>query len=540
MVAEMETGEGKTLTATLPACTLALGGVPVHIITVNDYLAQRDAKWMAPVYDALGLKVGVIQHGIDPAARRAAYQCDITYCTNKEVAFDYLRDRIILWDRPTPVRLQIERLFGKNSRVQKLVMRGLHFAIVDEVDSVLVDESRTPLIISSQGDGVHDAGIYQYALSIARELASDKDFLILPSDRTVKLTKNGQDRVADFDWSDLGMLANVDQREELVRQALVALNLFKRDKQYLVQDGKVQIIDEYTGRLMADRSWEGGLHQLIEIKEGCDITGIKETKARISYQRFFRRYQWLAGMTGTAREVSGELWSIYRMRVVTVPTNRPIKRHRLPDRVFPTAKKKWPSVVKAISEIHQNGRPVLVGTRSVAASEHLSRLLDHAGLPHKVLNARQDKEEADIIARAGEPDSIVVATNMAGRGTDIRLAAGVAERGGLHVIATERHEAGRIDRQLFGRCGRQGDPGSSEAMVSLDDELIMIYIGKTLGWLAGAALQHPDGFIARCTGKILFYRAQRIAERLHARMRHDLLKFDTRVSESLAFTGRSE
>ena len=540
MVAEMETGEGKTLTATLPACTLALGGVPVHIITVNDYLAQRDAEWMGPVYDALGLKVGVIQHGIDPAARRAAYQCDITYCTNKEVAFDYLRDRIVLWDRPTPVRLQIERLFGKNSRVQKLVMRGLHFAIVDEADSVLVDESRTPLIISSQGDGLYDAGIYQHALSIAKELVLNKDFLILQSERTVELTKNGKDRVADFTWSDLGTLANVDQREELVRQALVALNLFERDKQYLVQDDKVQIIDEYTGRLMADRSWEGGLHQLIEIKEGCEITSIKETKARISYQRFFRRYRWLAGMTGTAREVAGELWSIYRMRVVTVPTNRPIKRLRLPDRVFSTAKEKWESVIKTVSDMHQNHRPVLVGTRSVEASEHLSRLLDHAGLPHKVLNARQDKEEAEIIACAGEPGSIVVATNMAGRGTDIRLASGVAERGGLHVIATERHEAGRIDRQLFGRCGRQGDPGSSEAMVSLDDELIIVYIGKALGWLATASLKHPESFVAKWTGTILFYKAQRTAERLHARMRHDLLKFDTRVSESLAFTGRSE
>ena len=540
MVAEMETGEGKTLTATLPACTLALGGVPVHIITVNDYLAQRDAEWMGPVYHALGLTVGVIQHGIDPATRRAAYQCDITYCTNKEVAFDYLRDRIVLWDRPTPVRLQIERLFGKDSRVQKLVMRGLHFAIVDEADSVLVDEARTPLIISSQGDGLYDTDIYRYALDIAKELVLNKDYSILPSERTVELTKKGKGRVAEFSWSDLGGLANVDQREELVRQALVALNLFERDKQYLVQDDKVQIIDEYTGRLMADRSWEGGLQQLIEIKEGCEMTSINETKARISYQRFFRRYRWLAGMTGTAREVAGELWSIYRMRVVTVPTNRPVKRYRLPDRVFTTAEDKWESVVKTISDTHQNRRPVLVGTRSVEASEHLSRLLEQAGLPHKVLNARQDKEEAEIIARAGEPGSIVVATNMAGRGTDIRLAPGVAERGGLHVIATERHEAGRIDRQLFGRCGRQGDPGSCEAMVSLDDELIIVYIGKVIRWLSTVAIKHPERVVAKWTGSMLFHKAQRTAERLHARMRHDLLKFDTSISESLAFTGRFE
>jgi len=540
MVAEMETGEGKTLTATLPACTLALGGVPVHIITVNDYLAQRDAEWMEPVYTALGLKVGVIQHGIDPAARREAYGSDITYCTNKEVAFDYLRDRIVLWDRPTSVRLQIERLFGKKSRLQKLAMRGLHFAIVDEADSVLVDEARTPLIISSEGDGLYDASIYRYALGIAEELTLGRDFKILQSERTVEITQKGKDRIGDFTWADLGIWANVDQREELVRQALVALNLFERDKQYLVQEDKVQIIDEYTGRLMADRSWEGGLHQLIEIKEGCEATSIKETRARISYQRFFRRYRWIAGMTGTAREVAGELWSIYRLRVVTVPTNRPIKRHRLPDRVFSLADKKWESVVKTVSDMHRIGRPILVGTRSVEASEHLSRLLNDVGLPHKVLNARQDKEEAEIIVRAGEHGQIVVATNMAGRGTDIRLAPGVADLGGLHVIATERHEAGRIDRQLFGRCGRQGDPGTCEAFASLEDELIIVYIGKLLRRLAAGVLKYPENIMARWLGKILFYKAQNTAERLHARMRHDLLKFDAQVSESLAFTGRSE
>ena len=537
MVAEMETGEGKTLTATLPAAALALTGVPVHIITVNDYLAKRDADWMRPIYEGLGLRVGTIVHGMDPAARREAYRCDITYCTNKEVAFDYLRDRIILWDRPTPIRLQLERLYGEKSRVHQLVMRGLHFAIVDEADSVLIDEARTPLIISSEAEGLYSTEIYKCAMTLGRDLVQRRDFHVIWSDRSVELTDEGITRIHDFDWSQAGFAGNEEQREELVRQALVALYLFHLDKHYLVKDKKVQIIDEYTGRLMADRSWERGLHQLIELKEGCDITSRKDTKARISYQRFFRRYLQLAGMTGTAREVAGELWSIYRMRVVTVPTHRPMRRRYLPDRVYRTSDKKWTEIVKTIVKLHDQKRPVLVGTRSVETSEKLSGLLSEKGLPHKVLNARQDKEEAEIISQAGQPAQITVATNMAGRGTDIRLGPGVVEIGGLHVIASERHEAGRIDRQLFGRCGRQGDPGASEAFVSLDDELITVHVWKPLRWLAEVT---SSTFFGKWLGRVLFGRAQRGAQRLHARMRHNLLKMDEQLSESLAFSGRSE
>ena len=540
MVAEMETGEGKTLTATLAACTAALSGVPVHIITVNDYLAERDAKWMGPIYRALGLTVGTIVHGMAPDAKRAAYRCDVTYCTNKEVTFDYLRDRIILWDRPSQTRLQLEHLYGERSRVRHLLLWGLHFAIVDEADSVLIDEARTPLIISAEGDNDDEQRLYEQALDIARKLILREDFSISASERSLELTDQGKARIEDIaQWDGRG-LTNKQHREELVRQALVGLHLFFRDKHYLVKDGKVQIIDEYTGRLMADRSWERGLHQLIEIKENCDMTSRKETQARISYQRFFRRYLRLAGMTGTAREVAGELWSIYGLRVVTVPTNRPLHRHYLPDRVYPTAGKRWEAVVNRISKVHSEGRPVLVGTRSVAASEHLSHLLMDAGLPHKVLNARQDQEEAEIIAQAGEQARITVATNMAGRGTDIHLAPGVAERGGLHVIATERHEARRIDRQLFGRCGRQGDPGTSEALVSIEDELVTVYVNKAFQWLSAVVLRRPDTVIARWIGKILFHRGQRKAERLHARVRHDLLRMDEQLGDALAFSGRPE
>ncbi len=540
MIAEMETGEGKTLVATLPACTAALAGVPVHIITVNDYLAQRDAQWMGPVYRGLGLSVGTIVHGLSPEAKRAAYQCDVAYCTNKEVTFDYLRDRIVLRDRPSAMRLQLERLYGEHSRVRRLLLHGLHMAIVDEADSILIDEARTPLIISSEGGESDEESLYRAALTLANELVQKEDFTVAASERSLELTEAGRSRIEDFDWSRGGARTSRPHKEELVRQALVAMHLFDRDKQYLIRDGKVQIIDEFTGRLMADRSWEQGLHQFIEIKENCEVTRKKETQARISYQRFFRRYLRLAGMTGTAREVAGELWSIYRLRVVSVPTNVPLHRKYLPDQVYPSADRRWEAVVSRISEMHDQGRPVLVGTRSVAASEHLSRRLEDAGLAHRVLNARQDQEEAEIIARAGEKGQITVATNMAGRGTDIRLAPGVSELGGLHVIATERHEARRIDRQLFGRCGRQGDPGSSEAIVSLEDELVTVYAGTPLKKLAILVGRRPGAFVARQMGKIIFQRAQRRAESLHARARHNLLRVDEHMGSFLAFSGRPE
>ncbi|HEJ84064.1 MAG TPA: prepilin peptidase, partial [Desulfobacteraceae bacterium] len=484
MVAEMETGEGKTLVATLPACTAALAGIPVHIITVNDYLAMRDARWMGPIYEALGLSVGTIVHGMDPVSKRNAYGCDITYCTNKEIAFDYLRDRIVLWDRPTAVRLQLERMYGDKSRVNKLLLRGLHFAIVDEADSVLIDEARTPLIISSEGEGTYDPSVYRHVMTLARDLVERVDYTVSSSERSVELTNRGRARIGAFDWSEVEIQASEEQRNELVRQALVALHLFGQDKHYLIKDGKIQIIDEYTGRLMADRSWERGLHQFIEVKEGCEITQRKDTRARISYQRFFRRYLRLSGMTGTAREVAGELWSIYRMPVVTIPPNKPIKRKYLADRVYSTGERKWKALLQTVSRLHEKGRPVLVGTRSVEASEHLSALMTELDITHRVLNARQDKEEADIIAQAGGAGRITVATNMAGRGTDIRLGPDIPDLGGLFVIASERHESRRIDRQLFGRCGRQGDPGSCVAFISLEDELMNVYIWNSLRGLA--------------------------------------------------------
>jgi len=538
MLAEMETGEGKTLTATLPACTAALAGIPVHIITVNDYLAERDAEWMGPLYRALGLTVGVIKQGLDPATRQAAYRCDVTYCTNKEVAFDYLKDRIVMWDRPSAVRLQLERLYGTNSRANRLLMRGLHFAIVDEADSVLIDEARTPLIISTNPRGTPEQEIYQQALDLAKTFERGVDFEIFESHRAVDMKESGRKRVETHDWPGVRTWTNQPQRIEVVRQALSALHLFILDKQYLIRDGKVQIIDEYTGRIMPDRSWEMGLHQLIEIKENCEPTSRKETQARISYQRFFRRYCRLAGMTGTAQEVARELWTIYRLRVMPIPTNRPLQRNHLSDRIFTTADGKWDAVVRDVLEKNREGRPVLVGTRSVGDSEHLSGLLSAAGIPHRVLNARQDKEEADIVAQAGQPGQITVATNMAGRGTDIRLGSGIADIGGLHVIATERHDSGRIDRQLFGRSARQGDPGSCQAFVSIQDELITMYVKRAILRPCSAFMKTPFGI--QRVSRFLFWLAQLGAERQHARTRRNLLKMDRQTEDSLAFSGKLE
>src|SRR5687767_5274239 len=538
-IAEMETGEGKTLAATLPACAAALAGIPVHIVTVNDFLVLRDAAWMKPLYAFFGLKVGTITEGMAPDARRAAYACDITYCTNKQLVFDYLKDRLMLGQEARPLHLQVEGLHAEYPRTRRLLLRGLCFVIVDEADSVLVDEARTPLIISNVGDTAHEKQVYTEAITLARQLAMGSDFSIRPRERDVELTERGRRRAAELAEPYGGLWIGPRRREELVRRALSALYLFQRDKQYLVRGEKIQIVDEYTGRVMADRSWERGLHQMIEAKEGCPITGQQETLARISYQRFFRRYLRIAGMTGTAREVARELWAVYRLPVVSIPTNRPVQRTRLPDQVYATADAKWAAVVDTLRSLHAKGRPVLVGTRSVSASEHLSGLLNAAGVPHKVLNARQDQEEAEVVATAGTSGRITVATNMAGRGTDIRLGPGVADLGGLHVLATERHDARRIDRQLFGRGGRQGDPGSYQSIVSLEDEIVHEHFGAFVaraGKLAGRNAGRLPGWL----GRLIVSAAQRTAEGHHASTRRDLLRIDDHLSDLLAFTGRPE
>ncbi len=540
MIAEMETGEGKTLTATLPAAAAALAGIPVHVITVNDYLAGRDSRWMNPIYQLLGLRVGTIVHGMDPSARRAAYGAHVTYCTNKEVAFDYLKDRIVLGRESGRAGLQVERLYEKRPRVDRLLLRGLHFAIVDEADSVLVDEARTPLIISGAEDSdTSEQETCQTALALASTMILDRDFNIESHNRTAKLLPAGLQHIENASVTMGGVWKRRHWREQLITQALSAQHLYLDGKQYLIKDGKIQIIDEYTGRVMADRSWEHGLHQMIEVKEGCTMSRRTQPLARISYQRFFRRYLWLSGMTGTAREVAGELWSTYKLATARIPTNKPSRRQRWPAQIHATEEEKWKAIVNRIAEMHRKGRPVLVGTRSVKASEHLSNLLTERNLPNQLLNARQDVIEAMIIAEAGQPGRITVATNMAGRGTDIILGPKVPELGGLHVIATELHEARRIDRQLFGRCARQGDPGTCEAIISAEDELQKSHSPGIWKVLSRAASLRRQGLPSPLRGFNLRV-AQRSAERLHRRMRRDLLKIDEHLDATLAFSGRPE
>jgi len=539
MVAEMETGEGKTLTATLPACTAALSGIPVHIITVNDYLAKRDAEWMGPVFLALGLTVGVIQGGMDPITRRAIYASDISYCTNKEVAFDYLKDRIVLGQQPRRMQLQLEQLGGKSSRFDRLILRGLHYGIVDEADSVLIDEARTPLIISGPGQDKTERKVYEEAFSLSGQLNPDTDFTIDAKSRTVKLTASGSHWLQQCAKS-YGKIWNSRlRREEFVKQALTAYHLFHRDEQYLIQDGKIKIVDEYTGRVMGDRSWERGLHQMIEVKEGCELGQRQDPLARMTYQRFFRRYLRLAGMTGTAKEVVKELWGVYRLPVVKIQTNKQVRRQAAPPLIYATEEEKWNGIVQEIQQKYTEGRPILVGTRSVASSEHLGKLLSQTNIPYQLLNARQDAEEAEIVAKAGNAAQVTVATNMAGRGTDIRLGEDVAARGGLHVIATECHESPRIDRQLFGRCGRQGDPGSYHLIASLEDEL-MLRFGKGLWrWMLNHVVPQR-GKLRLTVVRWFIAHTQRAAQRHHRVIRRDLQKSDEQLETTLAFSGQLE
>lgn len=537
MIAEMETGEGKTLTATLTAATVALSGIPVHVITVNDYLAKRDAELMKPLYDALGLSVGIILQDMSPEERKNAYANDITYCTNNELTFDYLKDQIVIGSNPNRIRMLLERVYGSHGKSSNLLLRGLHFAIIDEADSVLIDEARTPLIISNPVSQEGEERVYQQALELAGKLQEDKHYQIDTRERQIYFTDSGKDELRELTEELDGIWRGRQRREELTLKALSALLLFHKDKHYIINDGKVQIVDEFTGRVMGDRSWEQGLHQMIETKEGVELTGQRETLARISYQRFFRKYLYLSGMTGTASEVASELWAVYRLFTVKVPTHARNKRKYQHKRVYANANEKWKAVVRRIETIHKTQRPILVGTRSVEDSELLSNLLTEKNLPHRVLNARQDKEEADIISDAGTKGKITVATNMAGRGTDIKLQDGISTIGGLHVILTERHESKRIDRQLFGRCARQGDHGSVDEILSLEDEIASVYVNKLLKALSYGGMKIKIPF-STLLGRFCLRYGQKQAENRNSAIRQELLKADEKQDTALAFTGK--
>lgn len=540
-LAEMQTGEGKTLTATLPAAVAAMAGVPVHVITANDYLASRDAQLMRPLYTALGLTVGVISEDMDFDARRAAYHCDITYCTNKQVAFDYLRDRVARGTTGSSLHLGLERIYDGPTRSKRLMLRGLCFAIVDEADSVLIDEARTPLVLSQTVDETQsEFASYTCALELARQLVCDEDFRISIQDRRLSITKKGSVHLEELSLQMDDIWHARRRREDLVTQALSALHLFERDHHYVVRDHKVQIVDGNTGRVMADRSWERGLHQMIEAKEGCELSSNKETLARISYQRFFRRYLLLSGMTGTAREVARELDKVYGLRTIRIPPNKPSQRRSYGERVFARAADAHAAIIASAREHATRARPVLIGTRSVAMSEELARLFKAAGLKAQVLNARQDEDEARIVARAGERGRITVATNMAGRGTDISLGSGVKEAGGLHVIVTERNDSARVDRQLIGRSARQGDPGSYEMVASLDDELPSRCLSPPIRRLVLGFAGTASGRIPNWVGQNLLDLAQRSLERRDERIRRQLEREDERLARVLSFAGAAE
>jgi len=532
-VAEMDTGEGKTITAALAAATAAMTGEAVHVITVNDYLAARDAETLAPLYQALGLRVSVIKAGMSPDARRDAYAGHIVYGSNKEIAFDYLRDRLALEGRPKDLRHRVHRLYGGESPESRLVMRGLHFAIVDEADSVLIDESRTPLIISRKSDVDDERNWAETAIELARGMQPDMHYRFLSTERRFELTPSGREYLERQTQGRGGVWESRIRREESARQALSALHLFLRGDQYLIVEGKVQIVDEYTGRVQPDRSWSDGLHQLVEVKEGMDVTARNLPLARMTYQRFFRRYLRLAGMTGTAAEVRSELWNVYRLGVIRIPPNSPSRRTRYPTRVLKTLDEKWQGVIESAVRECERGRPVLIGTRSVLASEVVSARLHAMGLEHAVLNAENDSEEALIIQQAGLAGRITVATNMAGRGVDIILPDDVVARGGLHVILTEWHDARRIDRQLEGRAARRGQPGTAQALLSLEDPLLEVLHAKLSSSIEKLPSPHQIGLR-------LMRLSQRRIELKHAASRRDLMRQDQRLVTLLAFAGGVE
>lgn len=508
-IAEMKTGEGKTLVATLPVVLNALSGKGVHVVTVNDYLARRDAGWMGKLYTFLGLSVGVIVHGMDDDERRAAYAADITYGTNNEFGFDYLRDNMKFY-------------------AEQLVQRSHQYAIVDEVDSILIDEARTPLIIS--GASEESVGLYRVMDDVVCKLTAE-DFTIDEKAKTAMLTEAGVSHCeALLKIDNLFDPANMMAQHHIL-QSLKAHHVFKRDVDYIVKDDQVVIVDEFTGRLMEGRRFSDGLHQALEAKEHVTVAAENQTLASITFQNYFRLYNKLSGMTGTADTEAVEFKQIYNLDVVSIPPNRPMIRRDLPDLIYRTRREKFQAIVQSIEELYKSGQPVLVGTISIETSEFLSKLLRQRGIPHNVLNAKQHEKEAEIVAQAGQRGKVTIATNMAGRGTDIMLGEGVQELGGLHILGTERHESRRIDNQLRGRAGRQGDPGSSRFYLSLEDDLMRLFgseriagIMQKLGLEEGESIE--NSMVTRAVES-----AQKRVEAHHFEIRKTLLDYDNVMNQ---------
>ena len=533
-IVEMQTGEGKTLVATLPLVLHALAGKGAHLATVNDYLARRDAEWMTPIYEALGLSVGIVESQMDFDDRRKAYACDVTYGTSKEFGFDFLKDRLLTRQLAEGQGDLAARLAGeRGDATTRSLQRPYWFTLVDEADNVLIDEARTPLIIASPPGEAQAAAqaLFRFAAQAATTLEPDRDFEKDVQKQSCELLGPGRSRVralarpAELEATSLLAIY------EAVERALRARQFFKRDRQYVVREGKIVIIDEFTGRAAEGRTWRDGLHQAVEAQEEVEITVASGHAARITIQDLFARWPHLAGMTGTIATSARELARTYDVDVAVVPTNRPAIRRRLPAVVCGTYPEKMSRIVAEVGEMHALGRPVLIGTRSIDKSEDLSRLLTEAGLAHTVLNARHIAQEAEIVAQAGQHGQITVSTNMAGRGTDIRLGEGVAELGGLHVICTELHDSARIDRQLVGRCGRQGDPGPWRQYLAADDDILVAgYGARRAGRIAAGLRRRLAGDPDRVAA--VFRSAQKRVEARHARQRRVLEYIERQRAEA--------
>lgn len=504
-IAEMCTGEGKTLVATAPVYLNALEGKGVHVITVNDYLAKRDSEWMGQVYKFLGLSVGLIIHDLDFNQRKIAYNSDITYGTNNEFGFDYLRDNMV-------------------TSLDQMVQRPLHYCLIDEVDSILIDEARTPLIISGPGQKSTDA--YYTVAKLVPQLKKEEDYTIDEKQKTVAPTEAGVAKMEKLLHVENLYDAENLELNHLFTQALRAQTMMTRDKDYVVKDGEVVIVDEFTGRLMYGRRYSDGLHQAIEAKEGLEVQRESQTLATITFQNYFRMYDKLAGMTGTAKTEEQEFIKIYGLPVLQVPTNKPIQRKDLPDVIFKNKRGKYKAVVREVERRHATGQPMLIGTTSIEQSEELSHMLDQANIPHSVLNAKYHEREAAIVALAGQKGAVTIATNMAGRGTDISLGEGVAELGGLAIIGTERHESRRIDNQLRGRAGRQGDPGSSQFFLSLEDDLLRIFGGDNIkSFMEKMGLEEDEPINSRMVSNAI-QKAQKRVEARNFDIRKYVLEYD--------------
>jgi preprotein translocase subunit SecA len=536
MVAEMATGEGKSLAIAIAAATAGLAHVRTHVITVNDYLAERDARELAPLYAALGLRsAGITASVREPAQRAAAWRSDVVYCSNKGLVFDYLRDGVRLEHRRSPMHRELDRLGGSSTAL----LAGLELGIVDEADSVLIDECRLPLVLSRERPPFYETAVLATALELAAGLRVTEHYALLAAERRVELTDAGRAALAEAKAAPADFWAAARRRDELVRQALTALHVLKRDEHYLVRQGRVELIDAGTGRVMADRSWELGLQQMVEVKERCAPSRGRETIARITYQRFFSRYHRLGAATGTASEVASELWRVYGLRVLRVPRHQKNLNKGYGTEVHASLERHCDALIEAVRARQRKNQPVLLATRTVAASERLSKALTAAGLQHEVLNARNEAAEAAIVAQAGESGRITIATNMAGRGTDIKLGRGVERLGGLHVIVAECNESRRLDRQLFGRAGRQGDPGSHERVLALDDELLR---DNSPVWLRALlrgvlhATPRLGGLLASWSIGFVRWRLERRA----AGQRRLALQEDRRIGDALSFSGSME